>query len=240
MYLPDAALGIEAERFQHFSLLGQPRGNSRLLRQILAEFGITSGTRVGCVGWKYFDETLIPGGELALEIPAYLVDLLRELCADRKRVVNATAIFMHPQTGLRVHSEPEQIAQFEFAARITSAGVTALLKHLQAGVREQDLEKHLDASGLTLSCHRMIGFGEKARRGLASAGASVARVGDAYTTAFGVTGSHLPSRGSSPAVSAKICRQSCRVSTLRLAANYFAVTAAWYESLAVNARPAKC
>ena len=233
-YLPDAALGLEVERFQDFSLLGQPRGNSQPLRQILADFGITSGNHVGCVGWKYFDETLIPGGELALEIPAYLVDLLRGLCADRRLVTNATAIFMHPQSGLRVHSEPEQIAQFEFAAGITSAGVMTLLQHLEPGVREQELEKHLDASGLTLSCHRMIGFGEKARRGLASAGASRARIGDAYTTAFGVTGA-LTSRAGVVARGPEDLSPELQEFYPRFAANYFAVTAAWYEALAVNA-----
>jgi hypothetical protein len=233
-YLPDAELGIEVERFQDFSLLGQPRDNSRLLRQILAEFGITSGTNIGCVGWKYFDETLIPGGELALEIPAYLVDLLRDMCADRRRVTNATAIFMHPQSGLRVHSEPEQIAQFEYAAGITSAGVTALLQHLQPGVREQDLEKHLDSGGLTLSCHRMISFGEKARRGLASAGATRARIGDAYTTAFGVSGA-LTCRAGVIARGPEDLPAELQEFYPRFAANYFAVTAAWYEALAVNA-----
>jgi hypothetical protein len=232
-YLPDAALGLEVERFQEFSLLGQPRGDSRPLRQILAEFGIRPGMQVGCVGWKYFDGALVPGGELALEIPAYLVDLLRDLCGDRERVTSATAIFMHPQTGLRVHSEPEQIAQFEFASGVTSAGVTALLTHLQAGVREQDLEKHLDASGLTLSCHRMISFGEKARRGLASAGPSMARIGDAYTTAFGVTGA-LTCRAGVIARGPEDLPAALQEFYPRFAANYFAVTAAWYEALAVG------
>lgn len=233
-YLPDASLGIEVERFQDFGLLGQSRDSSRPLRQIFAEFGITSGIHVGCVGWKYFDETLIPGGALALEIPAYLVDLLRDLCADRQRVTNATSIFVHPQTGMRVHSEPEQIAQFEFSAGVTSAGIKALLQHLQPGVREQELEKHLDANGLTLSCHRMIGFGEKVRRGLASAGAARARIGDAYTTAFGVTGA-LTCRAGVIARGPEDLSADLHAFYPRFAANYFAVTAAWYEALAVNA-----
>jgi hypothetical protein len=232
-YLPDAALGLDVERFQDFSLLGQPRGDSRTLGQIFAEFGVTSGVRVGCVGWKYFDESLIPGGELALEIPSYLVDLLRDLCKDRKRVTNATAIFMHPQTGLRIRSEPEEIAQFEFAAGVTSAGVTALLNHLQLGVREQDLEKHLDSCGLTLSCHRMVSFGDKARRGLASAGASRAQVGDAYTTAFGVTGA-LTARAGVIARGPEDLNETLQEFYPRFATNYFAVTAAWYEALAVG------
>jgi hypothetical protein len=233
-YLPDAALGIEMELFQDFSLLGQPRGNSRPLRQILVEFGITPEIRVGCVGWKYFGETLIPGRELALEIPSYLVDLLRELCADRQRVTNATAIFMHPQTGLRVHSEPEQIAQFEFAAGVASAGVTALLRNLQTGVCERDLEQHLDSRGLPLSCHRMIGFGEKARRGLASPGNSKARIGDAFTTAFGVTGA-LTCRAGVIAKGPDDLSAELQEFYPRFAANYFAVTVAWYEALAVDA-----
>ena len=233
-YLPDAALGLDVERFQEFSLMGQPRGSSRPLRQILEEFGITAGARVGCAGWKYFDDSLIPGGELALEVPAYLADLLRDLCTDRKRVVNATAIFMHPQTGLRIVNEPEQIAQFEFAAGITSSGVAALLRQLRPGVREQDLEKCLDAGGLPLSCHRMIGFGEKARRGLASPGAACARMGDAYTTGFGVTGA-LTCRAGVVARGPEDLPADLREFYPRFAAKYFAVTVAWYEALAVGA-----
>ena len=237
-YLPDAALGLEVEPFQDFSLLGQARNGSRPLRQILAEFGIEAGRRVGCVGWKYFDDALIAGQEQALEVPAYLVDLLRELCADSQCVINATAIFMHPQTGLRIHSEPGQIARFEYAAGITSAGVTTLLRNLHAGVREQDLERHLDAHGLPLSCHRMIGFGEKARRGLASPGASSARIGDPFTTAFGVVGA-LTCRAGVIAQGPEDLPTELQDFYPRFAANFFAATAAWYEALAVDASAAE-
>ena len=167
-YLPDAGLGLDVELFQEFSLLGQPRGDSRPLRKILSSFGIGRGTRVGCVGWKYFAGRPVEGGEQALDLPAYLVDLLRRICGLRKCVVNATALFMNPDDGLRIRNEPEQIAQYEYAATVTSAAVLDLLRHLEPGVREQDLERFLDSRGLPLSCHRMVSFGEKARRGLAS------------------------------------------------------------------------
>ena len=58
-YLPDPRLGHEVALFQEFSLLGQPRGGSRPLREILGDFGITPGTGVGCVGWKYFEGPLV-------------------------------------------------------------------------------------------------------------------------------------------------------------------------------------
>jgi hypothetical protein len=100
-------------------------------------------------------------------------------------------------------------------------------------VREQDLEKHLDACGLTLSCHRMVGFGEKARRGLASPGPSRANLGDAFTTAFGVTGA-LTARAGVVAHGPEDLSATLREFYPRFTANYFAVTAAWYEALAVG------
>ena len=166
-FLPDPQLGCEVVLFQEFSLLGQQRGDSRPLCDILASFGIEKGSRVGCVGWKYFDGALIAGGPNACDLPAYLIDLLRDVTGDSRKVVNATAIFVNPADGMRTTCEPEQIAQFEVAATFTSEGVRAVLKHLKEGVDEQSLEHLLHFAGLPLSCHRMISFGAKARRGLA-------------------------------------------------------------------------
>ncbi len=235
-YLPDAALGLDVELFQEFSLLGQPRAQSRPLRNILSSFGIRRGVQVGCVGWKYFDSGLIAGWEEeeALDVPAYLADLLRGLCGVRKPVVNATALFMNPYDGLRVVNEPEQIAQFEYAATVTSAGVLDLLRHLAPGAREQNLERFLDSRGLPLSCHRMIGFGDKARRGLASASARRAVLGDVFTVAFGVTGGLTCRAG---CIARGLQDLSCELRNFypRFAANYFDVVCAWYGSLRVGA-----
>lgn len=41
--------------YQSFSLLAQPRDRSPRLEQILRDEGIQHGSRVGTVGWKYFD-----------------------------------------------------------------------------------------------------------------------------------------------------------------------------------------
>ena len=55
-YLPVSPLlavhRLRSERFQPFSLLNQPRGSSRLIREIFADEGIEPGAKVGCVGWK--------------------------------------------------------------------------------------------------------------------------------------------------------------------------------------------
>ena len=86
------------ELFQPFSLMGQARDSSRPLREILADFGVEAGVRIGCVGWKSYSAPLVEDPEHASEIPAYLVDALRVLAVDPANVVNANAIFMDVET----------------------------------------------------------------------------------------------------------------------------------------------
>lgn len=214
--------------------MGQPRNGSRPLRRILRDFGVGPGQRVGCAGWKYFEGKLLPGGARVLDVPAYLAELLRDLAGKPTRVVNATGIFMDVRDGLRVINEPEQIAQFEYAASVTSEGVLNLLRHLRPGVAECDLEQHLDSRGLPLSCHRMISFGDKARRGLASPSAQRAKLGEPYTIGFGVQGA-LTSRAGMIAAGPRDLAGALRDFYPALAANYFHVVATWYANIRVGA-----
>src|SRR6266545_5070569 len=80
-YVPISPVADDFERvlFQSFSLLGQDRSRSRKLAEILRDGGVTTGTQIGAVGWKYFlsQESNTPASWL--EIPAYLADTLRAL-----------------------------------------------------------------------------------------------------------------------------------------------------------------
>jgi hypothetical protein len=247
-FLPEADLGLRVELWQALSLPGQPRDKSRPLAKILSEFGVGRGRRVGCVGWKCYqnrllvDEPAAAGGQpgpaestTAMDLPAYLVDLLRELAGDNSAVVNATNMFMSVDDGMRLVNEPEQIAQFEFAATVTSEAVLQLLRGIRVGAAEQELEHLLDSRGLPLTCHRMISFGDKAKRGLASPSARRAALGDPLTTAFGVVGA-LTCRAGCVASGPKDLPAALAEFYPRLAANYFGVTAAWYSAVRVGAR----
>lgn len=237
-YLPDTqAIHLEVECFQPLSLMGQPRHTSRPLQDILRQSGVKHETNVGCVGWKYEATGLCGDPRFAIGLPAYLVDILRSLTGNTQRVTNATDLLTHPQHGLRIFHEPPQIARFEFAATTTSAGVLKLLRHLRPGVREMDLEHHLDSLGLPLSCHRMISFGQKAARGLASASAARAAPGQAYTTAFGVEGS-LTARAGVIAQGPVDLPHDTSQAYEAFVKNYYETVVAWYEALAVGKRAA--
>ncbi len=233
-YLPDPALGCAAVLFQEFSLLGQPREHSRPLRAILADFGIGSTVRVGCVGWKYFDGRLVEDPAHAIDLPGYLVDLLRDLTGGRQYVVNATALLIDPAQGMRVFNSAAQIAQFEFAAIHTSESVLAATRSLRAGVAEYEVARCLDSAGLPLSVHPMISFGEKVRRGLSSPGSGQARVGEMYVIAYGIYGA-LTCRAGVLTHSAAELSPELRTFYPRLAENYFAVVAEWYRAVKIGA-----
>ncbi len=234
-YLPDPALRIQTALFQDFSLMGQPRGDSRPLKEILADFGLRAGMRIGCVGWKRYSAPLVADGERASDLPAYIVDTLRELAGDPRQLVNATAIFTDPEHGLRAANEPGQIAAFEYAATVTSGNILAGLRALRPGVREQDIEALFRTGGLPLSCHSMTSFGAKAARGLASPGDRRAAPGDAFTMAHGVWGSLTARAGVIAAGPADLDAETKNFFPA-FVANYFDAVAAWYSALKIGAR----
>jgi len=233
-YLPDAGLNCETVLFQEFSLLGQPRNDSHSLRAIFADFGIAQGASVGCAGWKYFEGPLVDNPGSAIETPAYIVDLLRNLVGDPERIRNAGEIFMNPVDGLRVINSAKQIAQFEFASIRTSESVLSVVRSVREGVAEYELERQLICSGLPLSCHAMISFGEKVKRGLSSPSEKRARLGDAFTVGFGLRGA-LTCRAGAIARGPDDLPTELREFYPRLASNYFEVVVCWYEALKIGA-----
>jgi Xaa-Pro aminopeptidase len=233
-YLPEAARGCRVELFQEFSLMGQPREGSAPLQKLLADFGIGKGVMVGCAGWKFFSGPNIVNPQTASEIPSYIVDALRDLAGTLAKVVNANQLFMSAEDGLRLFNSTDQIARFEYAAAYASTSVHRALASLREGIAEKEVARHYDCGGLPLSCHPMVSFGDKARRGLASPSDRQAKHGDAFTLAFGVEGG-LTARAGVIAAGPEELGEALRDFYPRFVANYFAVVVAWYEAVKVGA-----
>jgi hypothetical protein len=170
----------------------------------------------------------------AIEIPSYVVDVLRELAGDRRRVRNATGLLMDPARGLRVTSGVDQLARFEFASVQTSESIKTLVRAVRDGVSEAELERCYHGGGLPRSCHPMVSVGEKAKRGLSSPSARRARVGDPFTAAFGVEGA-LTCRAGMVAAGPGDLDQGVAPFYGAFVRNYYTAVAAWYAAVAVGA-----
>lgn len=222
-----APLPMRRHLVQDLSLPGQPRDRSRPLRDILREERIVDGSRVGVVGWKTYATRDV------LEVPSFLVDLLRETTGAGGLVENAGYLFIDPSDGLRVIHEIEQLAVLEAAACVTSDGVRGLLAGLRPGLREREAVRLLEWDGTPLSCHLMLTAGPRAALGLLSPGDRAIERGDPFTVAFGIRGA-LDCRAGFVVADAAELPAGIGDYVERLVAPYFSAVVAWYEALHVG------
>ena len=213
--------------FQDFSLPGQPRGDSATLDEVFVSEGVGPGRRVGVIGWKYYDD------RRTVEIPAFIVDTLRQLVGVGGAVENAAPLMIDAADGLRVVNEVEQLAAFEYAACQTSNGVKQLLFGLKPGMSERQAVRLLDWNGTPLSCHLMLSSGERASLGLVSPSDRTIERGDQFTVAFGVWGA-LNCRAGFVVEDAGELPEAIRDYVDRLVVPYFAAVADWYAALRIG------
>ncbi len=222
-----APLPMRRHLFQDFSLPSQPRDRSRSLRDILGDEGVTDDARIGLVGWKTYGD---PGRS---DLPSYLVDEVRALVGHGGSLTNATDIFIGAADGLRIISETEQLAAFEWASCQTSQGVRQLLDGLEPGMTEREAVRLLDWNGWPLSCHLMLTAGPRASLGLLSPGDRPIERGDRFTVAFGMWGA-LSCRAGFVVESADELPEPIRDYVDRLVAPYFAAIAEWYATIRIG------
>jgi Xaa-Pro aminopeptidase len=176
---------LRHERFQSFSLLGQPRERSRALREILSEEGLGQDARVGVVGYKYFSDAEQPDAAHALDIPSYLADTLRSL-ARPENVLNVTDMFMHSGHGLRAKCTPYEIAAFEYTNGQAAESVKRMLFALREGVSDHAIVEAGRLNGDPLSCHLTFCTGRTAEYGLSGPSGELIRRGQplAFNVAY--------------------------------------------------------
>jgi Xaa-Pro aminopeptidase len=149
-----AAGDIAVAHCASFSLISQPRGSDRI--EVLLDRALPRGGRVGAVGWKYWTAEEVGDPEHALDIPSLLADLIRSRADD---VVNATALFMHPGTGLRSIVTVDEIARLEFANHMAAHAVRRMTFALREGATDFEVFAAAAVGGLPLGCHPTFATG---------------------------------------------------------------------------------
>ena len=220
------------ERFQPFSLLNQPRDQSRLLRDIFGDEGIRSGARVGAIGWKYFSPSEHPQRQHTLDIPSYIADTLREL-AGWGNVTNATDILMSPAHGLRAVCSAGEIASFEYSNVIASEGIRRMIFGVREGITDYDLARLSEYSGLPMGCHMTLVSGENWDYGLSGPIGATIRRGDPLATNVCYWGSNI-CRAGWVAQSPRDLPLQARGYVEAFAGPYFQVMAEWFDLLRVG------
>ncbi|MEM7735244.1 MAG: aminopeptidase P family protein [Deinococcota bacterium] len=224
---------LEVILYQSFSLLGQDRSRSKPLKDILAEAGIGKGSKLGVIGWKYFGQQETNTPQTWLELPAYLVDTLRDMTGGHEQVVNASVLLMDSSTGLRATNELDQLARFEFIGTHASQAVRNVLFGVKPGMTEFEAAQLMQLNGLPLSCHVMLSAGERAFLGMGSPTSRVIQHGDPFTNALGLWG-NLTSRAGFMVASQEELPDGIKDYLDKLVIPYFEAITAWYEHIGIG------
>lgn len=228
-YLPISPLfmtgALRTERFQPFSLLDQPRDQSRQLEVIFRDEGIAPGTRVGCVGWKYY------GAPHKMDVPSYLVDSLRSL-AGFENVTDATNLIVHPDSGLRVKCSASEIAFFEYSNFKASEAMKRVHFALHSGMTDHELLEHARYDGTPLACHMTLKTGPN-RISLASPTGSRLQIGHTWSANISYWGSNI-CRAGWIAQGAEDLPLEARDYVESFAGPYFEAMAEWLNHLRIG------
>ena len=232
-YSAISPVDLERVLYQTFSLLGQPRGDSPLLSDILTDAGLVRGMRLGIVGWKSFDTREAADPAHTLEIPAFIVEVLADIVGDRGLLCNATELFMNPVDGLRAINDVDQLAYFEFASSYSSQALRNLIFGVQPGMSEFEAVALMQLTGLPQSCHLMFSSGHRASLGLASPSLRRLQVGDPIFLGYGIWGA-LNARGGWLARDASDLPADARDYVELLVVPYFRAIVDWYEAVGIG------
>ena len=226
--------GLRHERFQPFSLLNQPRNESRSLAAIFQEEGINQSATIGCIGWKYYQSDEFPDAETTIEIPSFIVDTLRTL-SSHKQVVNASDILMSPSYGLKSFLSPFEIAHFEFVNVMASEGVKNALKNFRTGISDFELAKELQYTGYPLACHIGIKSSGNQQIGLCSPVDAEIKKGQPCSFGISYWGSNICRAGWAVANENEL-PASAQGYIRHFAGPYFSACCNWLESLKIGAK----
>ncbi|MDD2475445.1 MAG: hypothetical protein PHI32_06000 [Dysgonamonadaceae bacterium] len=225
---------LRYERYQPFSLLNQPRNESRSLTNILIEEGIKKESKIGCIGWKYYSELEFKQSQYIIEIPSFIVDTLRSL-SSYENVVNVTDILMSPSYGLKSSISSFEIAHFEFVNVMASEGMKKLITNFKSGITDFELVKEYQFTGYPLGCHVSMKGKDNQNIGLSSPIGTMIEKGMPFSTGISYWGSNIY-RAGWVAENENDLPEDAKDYVLNFAAPYFYACAKWLENLKIGTK----
>jgi len=227
-YVSAAGLpGLDIALCQSMSLMGQDRSTKPSLEAVLRDAGLAKGQKIGVVGWKYTEAKEWDGTGPVFFAPDYLTSILARIAGGREALRDATAVLMHPATGLRAVVDADQIALHEWGSARASAALWGIVGGFKAGETELHAATRMNYAGEALTCHVMLASGDARNPVVGLRGPSARKVagGDGVSSAIGYWGG-----------------LSCRAGMISdgdddfqsAASTYFEGLVTWYETVEIG------
>lgn len=223
---------ITAIHTPQFSLPGQPMYNAKPLDEILRLAGVKSKMKVGLAGWKFFTAASMNVSQ-TYDLPHFIVEAVAQIVQDKGQIDNATGLFVHPERGVRVRANANEIAHYEFGASVASRGVLNLTNAIEIGKTELELARNLNAYGQHLAVHSICATGERFTNAVVAPRNKQVQLGDRFATTMGLRGG-LTYRAGYVVNEISQLPAECADYLERVAKPYFAALATWYSTVRIG------
>jgi len=212
-----------------FSLPNQPMHGEQPLHLVLAQAGIVTGRRTGLVGWKLFTGA----AQTMFDLPQFVCSAAALAVGGEAHLVNATGLFISPETGVRSVNGADEIAGYEAGANLASSAMLSTLDCVALGVSEKTLGAQLNAEGQPNSVITIAASGERFAHARLYPSDNTLKQGDKLSLTVGYKGG-LTSR--SAYVVHRAAELPCHVSDwlTRLAIPYYHAVVSWLEHLRIG------
>ncbi len=227
-------LDVKRVLYQNFSLQGQLRENLKSLKEIFEESKIKNNSKIGIIGFKYFEPGHIKDHIHMSDIPSYIIDEISEI-AERDRIINFTRVMTDPADGIRmVIRNPKEIAYYEYVANKASNCIINTLNELKPGIKELDASRNAGYDAWPISVFPIINFGEEhVKLGLRSPNHRQLNEGDMITLCYGLRGA-LVARSGLAVSDGNNIPHHLRNAIDDFYKPFFMAMVTWYESIDVG------
>lgn len=166
-YVERVPYPIDMAVYHAFSLPQQPRRELSVLNKQLADAGLTKESKVGVIGWKYFDARDFDSDAAQFDLPLFIYKELAFVCGE-DNLGNATNLMIDNEKGLRTNLDAKELVLAEVASTKSSRGALRVLQNLKEGISELEASKYLEIDGTPLSVYPNINFAENYYYAIAS------------------------------------------------------------------------
>lgn len=224
--------------YQNFSLQGQPRNRLCSLSEVFSGIGLTKQSKVGLVGYKYYESGFDCDALYSYDVPAYILHELY-IAADSRNVCDFTKEITGCPDGIRMRLySAKEIAWAEAAGNRTANVMLDLIKNLRPGINEFELSQKTNPGFAPVNMHPLVNFGEKSVAiGLKSPLESEnLQIGEPCGLCYSVRGNNTARVGVA-AYDRDSYSDRLRPHLETFYMKHWEATAAWYEAAGVS-RPA--
>lgn len=224
-----ARLEAKAVHVSLFSLPNQPNRHDKTFKALLIEAGIRPEHKIGIAGWKLFTGSL---GKQMFDLPAFIVDSLREIVMDDANLINATDIFIG-ENGVRTTNNANEIAHYEYGAALASDCLLDAMNAIQLGVQETALGDKLVRYGQHTSVVTIAASGPRFIQGNMFPTAKNVALGDTIALTVGYRGG-LSSRAGYAVTTAEQLPSGSQDYLSKAVIPYFKAYVCWLQTMKVG------